>query len=1172
MNTRLEIGDRIGDSVIEELLGEGGFGKVFRVRTPEGEARAVKVANEPAEAMSTVELGLLQNEIEAMLRLRHPGLVRTYGYGYLDDGRLYLEMELVHGLPLIDHIDRHDHLDPVEALALVERVAEVMAYCHEQGVLHLDLKPDNIVITDRHGPHLKVLDFGVARLARAWRGGERVIAGTPAYMAPECFTDEPRHASMDVYALGVTLHVMLTGRLAFDAQGVTEQIEGKTAGPLALDEKALREASPGLRSLLRSLLAVDPRGRPTMKGLRVTSRKLMFSALSGGRERSTDVTDPSPSQPIHVEELFGRDAELAALHERWTRARSQPRGPTLVLGPQGVGKSALLERFLARYGEAPTLVADGRCRESGDLVPFASIREAAGRLGESLRALSKWRALGRELRESLGPLEGVLIALVPEAQPPGMPVAVEPPADLGPEAVARAVHGLLEVVARHHPLLLVLEDVQWAGPGARAVMQHLATMPVTGVLTLMSARERPSWAADMDAIELSGLTATDNRALLRALLTTEDPQIIERLVLEVPALATGIPMATVQVTADLQLQNCVRRVAGGGVEIDDERLRAYVPPATVAEVLERRLARLPPRVQKILGVGALMGRGFDRDEVVGTELYGTFEVQAAMLEAHALGLARVQDKHCQLAHEALVKTLVAQWDPAEARMLHAKIAAQLERSDKDPGRRAHHLERAGQLLDAARVHLVAARHADDLHDLAAAEGHYRRALELGSGLPPGEERVGLIREATFEHARVAGALGHLDEAFSVIDQAATALARDSPGPVEDYAIDSASARLYYLRGDTASAVELARRCLQHAGDQQRTRRYRVLPANLVGRSLYVRGRYGQAAVALQRGCELAAAENESTELCHSLGMLGLSLGYTGAFDEARVHLRRAAKLADEMGDPVRRVAAAGYAAIGAEIAYDWQEGVFRSARALARAQRYEIDGLYLYLAFMMAGRHQFHVGQLPRARLLLEHALVLAQRQGIGTGLGWTHAYLGDVALVQGMIDEAAVSYDAGLQAGATDEYAMALNLAGRAHVRALTSDDGDAFDADTGEALERLVAAGNVATQPQILLRMAEGLTALGDEATASARRAQAEARFRQLGVTPVSWWPQPPQQTGHEDARVHWQRRAAEATPRESTDVPTADAIRRVTLKISEEAEALRGMTIKPGGMKPG
>ena len=136
MLARLQPGDRIGDATIEEALGEGGFACVYRARTDDGRPRAIKVAHEATEAMATTELGLLQNEIEAMLGLRHPSLVQTHGYGYLPDGRLYLVMDLVSGVTLIDHVEKHDRLDLAEALAILERVADAMAYCHEHGVLH----------------------------------------------------------------------------------------------------------------------------------------------------------------------------------------------------------------------------------------------------------------------------------------------------------------------------------------------------------------------------------------------------------------------------------------------------------------------------------------------------------------------------------------------------------------------------------------------------------------------------------------------------------------------------------------------------------------------------------------------------------------------------------------------------------------------------------------------------------------------------------------------------------------------------------------------------------------------------------------------------------------------------------------------------------------------------
>lgn len=1182
MQQRLEPGDRIGQSTIEEALGEGGFACVYRARTDRGLVCAVKVARERTEAMSTAELGLLQNEIEAVLRLRHPGLVRTHGYGYLDDGRLYLVMDLVTGVPLIEHVEKHGRLDPVEALAIVERVAEVMAHCHEHGVLHLDLKPDNILVTDRHGPSIKVLDFGVARLSRAGWGEQRVIAGTPAYMAPECFGDGPRHPSMDVYALGVTLHVMLTGQLAFGEGGVTQQIEEKTAGPPVLDPAAFQGMPPGLPELLRAMLAVDPEERPTMAALRQRARQLYFAALAGDRGAPHDAL-PTPSQPIRVLRLYGRDAELDALRERWAAAQHLPRGAMLVVGAQGTGKSALIDRFIEEVSAAEVLASDsmsgslvpsealvayGRCRESGDLVPFGVIREAAGQLGEKLRALPHWRRLAKRLRHALGPLEGVLISLVPEAQPPGIPPAT-PPVRPGIEAVARAVHTLLQVVAAERPVLLVVEDLQWAGAEVHAVLEHVARAPISGVLLLLSTRERPAWAHEQDAIELATLCPADNDALLRALLVTDDTAVLQRLQQHVPVLAAGIPMATVQVAADLQLQGCVRRT-GGQVELDEERLRAYVPPATVAEVLERRLERLTPDARRVLAAGALLGRRFEVDDLLETGLFGRMQVHAAVLDAHALGLLHVDDRRCWLAHDALVERLRATWEPEAAKEIHGKLAERMARTAGPPGPRALHLELAGRPAEAVRVHLQAARHADVLHDLAGAMRHFRRVIELAEAVPAGERRVAVVREAIHEYARLAGALGAVDEAFTVVDQGAAVLARDGHDAEQDFAIDSAYARLHYLRGEMAPAVELSRRCLERAGDDPLTSRYRVLPMNLVGRALYHGGRFGEAAVALARGCELAAAEVEHAELSHSLGMLGLALGYTGVLGEARAYLERSARLGDELGDPVRKLAALCYMSIEAELRHDWEQGVIRSAEALAYADEHGIEGLYHTASMMFAGRHQFHVGQLSRARLLLEHAIERSRRQRQMLGRTWAHVFLGDVAFVQGRHDEAMRCYEEGLCAGHDDEYTRALGLVGRAHVRAVTGGDPQAVHADARDALRRLQAVDNLACRPHALLRYADAVEALQGRALAQPLREEAVAAFERLGVTPVDWWPRPPASADVAgSAKAYWRsrQRPAELVAGGKVEaVISAALLRRMTQTLAEEARTLRGMPMRP------
>jgi tetratricopeptide (TPR) repeat protein len=737
---------------------------------------------------------------------------------------------------------------------------------------------------------------------------------------------------------------------------------------------------------------------------------------------------------------------------------------------------------------------------------------------------------------------------------------------LGVEAVARAVATLLEVVAAERPVLLVVEDLQWAGAGVHAVLEHVARTPIPGVLLLLSARERPAWAHDQDAIELSVLRPADNDALLRALLVTDDTAVLQRLQQHVPVLAAGIPMATVQVAADLQLQGCVRRRPGGQLELDEERLRAYVPPATVAEVLERRLERLPESARRVLAAGALLGRRFEVDDLLEIGLFDRMQVHTAVLDAHALGLLHVDERRCWLAHDALVERLRATWEPEAAREIHAKIAERMARTAGPPGPRAHHLELAGKPAEAVRVHLQAARHADVLHDLAGAKRHFRRVVELADALPAGERRVAVVREAIHEYARLAGALGAVDEAFAVVDQGAAVLARSAPGQGPDFAIDSAYARLHYLRGEMGPAVELSRRCLERAGDDPITRRFRVLPANLVGRALYHGGRFGEAAVALARGCELAAAEVEHAELSHSLGMLGLALGYTGVLDEARAYIERSARLGDELGDPVRKLAALCYAAVEAELRHDWERGVIRSAEALAFADEHGIEGLYHTAAMMFAGRHQFHVGQLSRARLLLEHAIERSRRQRQLLGRTWAHVFLGDVAFVQGRYDEALRLYDEGLRAGHDDEYTRALALMGLAHVRAATGGDLDAVHTDARDALRRLEAVDNLACRPHALLRYADAVEGLQGRTAAQPLREQALAAFERLGLPPVDWWPRPPATADVAgSAKAYWRSRQRPVELVASGKVEavlSASLLRRITQTLAEEARTLRGM----------
>jgi len=220
------VGQRIGARhVVRGVIGFGSMGAVYEVEDDRGGRHAMKVAlpeiDDGGEAARR-----LAREANALQLLDHPNIVAAVEL-VADEGRLYLVMELVHGEPLAALIGRGP-LPPRRALVLARQILDAVEHAHARGLVHRDLKPDNAIVTAAGAPHdpydrVKVLDFGLVKLlddAAALIGGERltrtgITFGTPAYMAPESALGRVTDERVDLYAVGVMVFEMLTGRPPF---------------------------------------------------------------------------------------------------------------------------------------------------------------------------------------------------------------------------------------------------------------------------------------------------------------------------------------------------------------------------------------------------------------------------------------------------------------------------------------------------------------------------------------------------------------------------------------------------------------------------------------------------------------------------------------------------------------------------------------------------------------------------------------------------------------------------------------------------------------------------------------------------------------------------------------------------------------------------------------------
>jgi serine/threonine-protein kinase len=218
MSLDLEPGDRYGDFEILEVLGSGGFGKVYKVRDPRfADPLALKVSIDPVRSLDTAQRTL--REVTVLRSLSNSHVVRIHDCGLRGDGHVYVLMELLHGKPLDEFHDFDTPLDPVWAAHIIYQACLGLCEAHDLGIIHRDLKPPNIFVDP--DAHTRILDFGLARSfdSRGIVGANatvgHMLVGTPHYAQPEQLETYSLTPAADVYSLGILLYEMLTARTPF---------------------------------------------------------------------------------------------------------------------------------------------------------------------------------------------------------------------------------------------------------------------------------------------------------------------------------------------------------------------------------------------------------------------------------------------------------------------------------------------------------------------------------------------------------------------------------------------------------------------------------------------------------------------------------------------------------------------------------------------------------------------------------------------------------------------------------------------------------------------------------------------------------------------------------------------------------------------------------------------
>lgn len=710
---------------IDAELGQGGMGTVYRAHDLLLDRPvALKVLN--ASGLASGGRARLLVEARAAAKLNHPNIVTVYDVGEAN-GVLFIVMELVPGETL-----RHTRsIGFDEAIDLIRQICAALEHAHAAGVIHRDLKLDNILLTPTRTA--KLMDFGLARLRESPHlTQDGAVVGTFLYMAPELLMGEEASVQSDLYALGVMLYQLACGQSPFKGTEprvlISQHLHATPVPPSTYNPNIPLT----IETLILKLLAKQPEDRPA------SAAEVLATLEQVSHPTETKPAVVAPLDRIVRGRLVGRERELNEALQLWHAAQLGESEILLISGEPGIGKSRLAREVMVQVQMEHGTTLVGECYAGGS-APYAAFAQMILNAGD-------WPA-------NLPPLIlADLISLAPalRVRYPDVP----PNPSLDPQAEQQRLYesafSFFVRLTNQAPLLLVLEDVHWADGGTLALVRSLARrfrQTHTPVLIVLTFREvelnehkgladlLTTWHRDRLAhtLKLHRFDRQGTQAVLEALLAEEvTPEFADRVYRE----TEGNPFFIEEM--------CKALIEGGQVYREDGRWQRRTTtsiemPRSIRMAIETRLSALPSATQEVLHVAAVLGRRFEFNVMQAAGEAVIWQDEEALIDALETAeqaqllfeVGRVGGGTFEFAHALIPATLVEGISGLRRRRLHRRAVAALEKlHPEDYTALAHHCLEASDDRRALDYLIKAAQRARSSFAFTEALANYQQALDV----------------------------------------------------------------------------------------------------------------------------------------------------------------------------------------------------------------------------------------------------------------------------------------------------------------------------------------------------------------------------------------------------------------------------------------------------------